>query len=121
MKFIFNIISLFIIIVIAFLATLNTHTAIDFTVWGTRGVNDVTYHISIVYVILLVLVAGMLAGSFWFAHYYLSLMAKLKEYKRKLEKNSVSVESESSRVAVLESKIEVLEKALKSALEKNNQ
>ncbi|MBR1775800.1 hypothetical protein IJ750_01835 [bacterium] len=43
---------------------------------------------------------------------------KLKSYKRELEKESVSSDENSAKVKVLESKIEVLEKALENALKK---
>ena len=41
---------------------------------------------------------------------------KLNSYKRELEKEAISSSENSSRVKVLESKIEVLEKALENAL-----
>lgn len=41
---------------------------------------------------------------------------KLNSYKRELEKESIASSESSSRVKVLESKIEVLEKALENAL-----
>lgn len=40
----------------------------------------------------------------------------INSYKRELEKESISSDKNSSRVKVLESKIEVLEKALENAL-----
>ena len=43
---------------------------------------------------------------------------KLKSYARELEKESISSDENSSRVKVLEAKIEVLEKALENALKK---
>ena len=43
---------------------------------------------------------------------------KLKSFKRELEKESVSSNEASAKVKVLESKIEVLEKALENALKK---
>lgn len=43
---------------------------------------------------------------------------KLNSYKRELEKESVVSDKNSARVKVLESKIEVLEKALENALKK---
>ena len=43
---------------------------------------------------------------------------KLKLYKRELEKESISSETHSAKVKVLESKIEVLEKALDEAIKK---
>lgn len=41
---------------------------------------------------------------------------KLNSYKRELEKESIAADENSSRVKVLEQKIEVLEKALENAL-----
>ena len=41
---------------------------------------------------------------------------KINSYKRELEKESIASDENSSRVKVLESKIEVLEKALENAL-----
>ena len=43
---------------------------------------------------------------------------KLNSYKRELEKESVVSDKNSAKVKVLESKIEVLEKALENALKK---
>ena len=43
---------------------------------------------------------------------------KLNSYKRELEKESIASTESSSRVKVLETKIEVLEKALENALKK---
>lgn len=43
---------------------------------------------------------------------------KLNSYKRELEKESIASTESSSKVKVLESKIEVLEKALENALKK---
>ena len=43
---------------------------------------------------------------------------KINSYKRELEKESISSDENFARVKVLESKIEVLEKALENALKK---
>ena len=43
---------------------------------------------------------------------------KISAYKRQIERESVSSDESSARVKVLESKIEVLEKALENALKK---
>jgi len=43
---------------------------------------------------------------------------KLNSYKRELEKESISADENFAKVKVLESKIEVLEKALENALKK---
>lgn len=44
---------------------------------------------------------------------------KINVYKRQLEKESISSDKNAARVKVLESKIEVLEKALENALKNN--
>lgn len=62
--------------------------------------------------------AGFVAGILFVLSYVLDISRKLKAYKRELEKNSVSSDESDSKVKVLESKIEVLEKALKDALNK---
>lgn len=117
MKIIFNIISIIIVIAVIFLAALNTQTAFDFTVWGIHGEKTAVYHLTLVQVILITFAAGILTGIFWAAASYRPVQTKLKEYQRKLEKTSVQSTEESSKVAVLEEKIKVLEKALQSALE----
>ena len=43
---------------------------------------------------------------------------RINTYKRELEKESITSSENSSKVKVLESKIEVLEKALENALKK---
>ncbi len=43
---------------------------------------------------------------------------KINSYKRELEKESIASDANSAKVKVLESKIEVLEKALEKALQK---
>ena len=43
---------------------------------------------------------------------------KISSYQRKLEKESISSDENAAKVKVLESKIEVLEKALENALNK---
>ena len=43
---------------------------------------------------------------------------KINSYKRQLEKESISSDENEARVKVLESKIQVLEKALENALKK---
>ncbi len=61
---------------------------------------------------------GFITGVLFLLSYMLDISRKLKAYKRELEKNSISSDESDSKVKVLESKIEVLEKALKDALNK---
>lgn len=115
MRIILTLISLLIIVLVAVLASYNP-TPIAFQAW-----NGIIYNISLVYVILSAMIAGLIAGAAWMGSFYFVSMNKLKEYKRKLEKDSVAAECESSKIGVLEAKIEVLEKALQSALNKDSE
>ena len=65
-------------------------------------------------------VIGLVAGILYMQSFVILLNDKLKSYKRQVEKNDISDTENSSKVEVLEQKIVVLEKALKSALENNN-
>ena len=49
---------------------------------------------------------------------YFNEKSKLSAYKRELEKTSVAASCDSSKIGVLEAKIQVLEKALQDALSK---
>ena len=67
--------------------------------------------------------AGIFASGLFFGIFIMFLKLKVKNdkitsYKRELEKESISADESSARVKVLESKIEVLEKALENALNK---
>ena len=61
---------------------------------------------------------GTLFGIFLMNIILFSKNAKISSYARQLEKESISSTENSSKVKVLESKIEVLEKALENALKK---
>ena len=58
------------------------------------------------------LVIGMLLMNF----FVIVKNKKISAYQRKLEKESISSDENAAKVKVLESKIEVLEKALENAL-----
>lgn len=117
MKIIFNIMSILIVVVVIVLASLNTQTVFDFTIWhATKNASAIVYHATLVQVILLAFIAGLLVGILWAAAFYSPIQTKLKEYQRKLERTSVQSSEDNSRVSVLEAKIKVLEKALQSAL-----
>lgn len=65
----------------------------------------------------IVFICGFLFGIFLMNIKLNMKNDKLSSYKRELEKESIASDEHSSRVKVLESKIEVLEKALENALE----
>lgn len=114
MKIVLKIVSLLIIIAVLYMATSNLAQVLDLSL------HNGVFQVRFVYLCIGVLIAGMFAGSAWVWADYLQVSAKLKEYQRKLEKTSVNAECDNSKVSVLEAKIEVLEKALKSALEKDS-
>lgn len=114
MRTFLKIFSILIIAAAAYLISTNTPQSLSISILSKE------YTLSFVYIAFAILASGISAGFFWGISYYMNANDKLKEYQRKLEKTSVNAECDSSKVSVLESKIEVLEKALKSALEKNN-
>lgn len=67
---------------------------------------------------MLIFIIGIDLGIFITYLFCKKYMLSAKAYKRELEKESVASVEASSQVKVLEQKIEVLEKALKQALEK---
>jgi len=115
MKAFLKILTILIIFAVAIIASFNRNT-IDFKFW-----HEITYDIEVAYLILGVFLTGLIAGFIWVWSFYLKSQEMLKGYKRKLEKNSVNVEYESSKIDILEAKIKVLEKALDSALNKNKE
>ncbi len=64
----------------------------------------------------IVFICGFLFGIFLMNIRLNMKNDKINSYKRELEKESIASDENSSRVKVLESKIEVLEKALENAL-----
>ena len=62
--------------------------------------------------------AGILSGIFLMSLKLNVKNDKLNSYKRELEKESISSDENSAKVKVLESKIQVLKKALENALKK---
>jgi len=62
-------------------------------------------------------IIAFLAGLAIGLMFYFREKGKLTAYKRELEKTSVAASCDSSKINVLESKIQVLEKALQDALQ----
>lgn len=106
--------SILLALVILYLAYPNAQAEIDFLLIDGTALN-----INLFALIFLIFGAGILSGLFYACGFYLPIQQKMKEYKRKLEKTVINSDEETSKVAVLESKIETLEIALKAALKKN--
>lgn len=69
-------------------------------------------------VMIYMFVGGFALAGFIFEVMYFKTSDSIVEYKRELEKKSIDKDENSSKIKVLESKIEVLEKALQDALNK---
>lgn len=109
---------------VIFIAILNVKSSIPLQIWGpeTDGVTGTLYpvvkNINTALFSFLVFGGGLFVGLALFMPFYNAQDDKLNAYKRELEKSSVKTDSSSSQVKVLEAKIEVLERALKEALNK---
>lgn len=65
-----------------------------------------------------IFISGILLGCFLMSLKLIVKNKKLGSYQRQLEKESISSDENAAKVKVLESKIQVLEKALENALNK---
>ena len=88
MRIIFNLISIAIIVLVIFIASLNTHTLFNFKLWVLKDTVVIT-NVDLANVILAFFVIGIIAGILWAASFYSPVQNKLKEYQRKLEKTSI--------------------------------
>lgn len=77
-------------------------------------------HTELFYIILTVATLSMLTGIYLSKCTTIKLVKQINEYKRELERRGIDRDENSSKVRVLESKIEVLEKALKDAIKNKN-
>lgn len=62
------------------------------------------------------MLAGLFAGVALTLPFYFAELDKISAYRRELERRDVKSDSSTSKVRVLEAKVEVLEKALRDAL-----
>ncbi len=116
MKILLYIVSLLFALRIGYVSYINYKTLVDFTIF--RGI---TVHTHFSFILLAIFIFGAIAGILFTLACSIKNKKALNEYKRELEKKTVSAENDSSKVKVLEAKIEVLEKALASALDKNKE
>ena len=122
MKLTFQIIAFLAIFSIIYLSIMNGHENFDLQLLAPSydAVTQTTVHttktLSMAFILLMTLIAGLFAGICLFIPFYLAQTEQLFAYKRELEKSSIITDSSNSQVKVLQAKIAVLEKALKEAL-----
>ena len=75
-------------------------------------------HTELYYVFLSTITISIVIGIYLAKISFVKQQKKLLEYERELEKRGIARDESSSRVKILENKIDVLEKALKEALNK---
>lgn len=85
----------------------------------TETTHQMSKTLNLAFYTLSILGAGIISGICLFVPFYLAQTEQLYAYKRELEKSSVKTDSSTSQVKVLQSKVEVLERALKEALNNN--
>ena len=124
MKVVLQILAFLALLAVIYIIVLNSNEVISikFLASGYDAFSQVTdvgtKVFSVPFYTLMVLGAGMFSGICILVPFYLTQTEQLYAYKRELEKSSVKTDSSTSQVKVLQAKVQVLEKALKDALEK---
>lgn len=114
MKILSMILSIFIIMALIYLSYVNFPTLSPMALLS----GDSSFYISSGLIMLASGIAGFLSGILLMSCKIYDINRKYDNYKREYEKVSLKTIESSDREKVLESKIEVLEKALKDALNK---
>ena len=123
MKIGLQIFAFIILFVVIYLIVLNGSETVTLQMFAPQydAVAETTVHstktFGIAFYTLMILAAGLFSGLCLFIPFYLTQTEQLYAYKRELEKSSVKTDSSASQVKVLQAKVQVLEKALKDALE----
>lgn len=107
--------SILIIILMVIVAVFNNSNVAEFSMFINTIPTD-KYQLSTQNIILISLVIGFVCGILFMLKFIFKGSESIKAYERRLEKTSVSNDSSSAKIKVLESKIQVLEKALEDAL-----
>ena len=124
MKLILQILAFIALFCVIYIVILNGNDSITLQLWAPRydELSQTVYHttktLNVAFFTLGVLGAGLFSGLCLFVPFYLTQTEQLFAYKRELERSSVKTDNSTSQVKVLQAKVEVLEKALKEALEK---
>lgn len=107
---------------VMFIAILNVRETVTLQVWGPRFdiAANMFYHatktLNVAFYTISVLLAGLFVGVALTLPFYFAEMDKLAAYRRELERRDIKSDTNSSKVKVLEAKVQVLEKALRDAL-----
>ncbi len=118
-----QIISILTIVTLFFLIVMNYQDTAGITILSSKfaQILNVTPHtvtINMAIYTLFIFILGEASAIFFFIPLYKSLKEKYSAYKRELEKGSITNSTSESKIKVLENKINVLEKALQDALDK---
>ncbi|MBR5554482.1 LapA family protein [bacterium] len=103
-------VTILIVIFTALIVAFNGGNGTEFTMFAWKAT------ISTQLLILCSLLIGFGIGILFMLQFVIKGNSSIKAYERRLEKTSVSNDSSTAKIKVLEAKIEVLEKALDDAL-----
>ena len=124
MKKLVQILAYLVILMVLCIVVLNLQEPVTLQVWGPRlDVEANMYYqptktLSVSFYTVCIMLAGLFAGIALTLPFYFAEMDKLAAYRRELERRDVKSDANSSKVKVLETKVQVLEKALRDALGK---
>ena len=122
MKRLMQIMAYLAILGVLFLVILNANESVTIQVWGPRydAAAEMTYHLTktlnVAFYTICIMIAGLFAGIALTLPFYSAELDKIAAYRRELERREVKSDTSSSKVRVLEAKVQVLEKALRDAL-----
>lgn len=122
MKRLMQIMAYLAILGVMFIVILNARESVTLQVWGPRydAAAQMTYHLTktlnVSFYTVCIMLAGIFSGVALTLPFYFAELDKIAAYRRELERRDVKSDTSSSKVRVLEAKVQVLEKALRDAL-----
>lgn len=116
MKKIAVIVGALVLYTIFFTATLNSHNVVDFVYHTDRSFVP----IQLSCLIYATFALGALATLFLFSILYIDAVSQIRVFQKKADKLTLITEEDKKEIEVLTNKIEVMEKALRKALDSND-
>lgn len=113
-----NLISLTLVVITVAIGLLNYNNGAEFTmnISSLSFVKMISHSVSTGALIFGFYFLGIMTGLIFMLQFVMKSGCSIKAYERKLEKTSISNDSSTAKIQVLENKIQVLEKALADAL-----
>ena len=123
-----NLAAYLLMLALIYIACVNYTEVAHLQIWGLEGASalqkfgiptDAMFRDTrLTWIIVGTLLSGVFIGASVVAQFYFAQKEKLDAYKRELERKMITNSSSTSKIEVLESKINTLEIALQNALKK---